>query len=72
LYTSPGENYSIETLFYLPNNGKSFLVGGSDGFLALYEKSDSKEPKNIYMRSERKFNLSEHKAKVNSLLVTPK
>lgn len=51
LYTSPGENYSIETLLYLPNNNKSFLVGGSDGILALYEKSDSKEPKNIYVRS---------------------
>jgi hypothetical protein len=42
LYTSPGENYSIETLLYLPNSNKAFLAGGSDGFLALYEKSDSK------------------------------
>lgn len=48
------------------------MAGGSDGFLALYEKSDSKEPKNIYMRSERKFNLNEHKGKITSLLSTPK
>ena len=58
LYTSPGENYSIETLLYLPNTNKSFLAAGSDGLLALYEKSDSKEAKNIFMRSDRKFNLN--------------
>ena len=72
MYTSPGENYSIETLLYLPNSNKAFLAGGSDGFLALYEKSDSKEAKNIYMRSDRKFNLAEHKGKVSSLIATPK
>jgi hypothetical protein len=55
LLSSPGENYSIDTLLHLPNTNKSFLVGGSDGLLLLYEKSDSKDPKNIYIRSNRKF-----------------
>ena len=47
------EHLDIET-----NTNKSFLAAGSDGLLALYEKSDSKEAKNIFMRSDRKFNLN--------------
>lgn len=36
LATSPGENFAIETLIYLPNTNKSFIAGGSDGLLYLY------------------------------------
>lgn len=48
------------------------MAAGTDGFLALYEKSDSKEAKNIYIRSDRKFSLNEHKGKISSLVATPK
>ena len=34
--SSPGDNYTIETILHLPNSNKAFLVGGSDGLLALY------------------------------------
>lgn len=33
---SPGENYAIEALVYLPNSNKAFLVGGSEGMLLMY------------------------------------
>ena len=72
LFSSPGSNYTIETLLYLPNTNRSFLVGGSDGLLLLYEKSDSKDPKNSYIRSERKFPLKEFRGRITSLATTPK
>jgi hypothetical protein len=42
LASSPGENYTIETILYLPNSNKSFVVAGSDGLLYLYDKAESK------------------------------
>lgn len=42
---------------YLPNSNKAFLVGGSEGMLLMYEKTEAKDPKYIYVRSERKFPL---------------
>jgi hypothetical protein len=42
LASSPGENYTIESILYLPNTNKSFVAAGSDGLLYLYEKADSK------------------------------
>jgi hypothetical protein len=56
----------------LPNSNKSFIVGGSDGLLYLYEKSESKEPKNLYIKADRKLSLNEHKGRIISLLATPK
>ena len=70
--SSPGDNYIIETILYLPNSNKSFIVGGSDGLLTLYEKADSKDTKGLYVRSDRKLLLSESKGHVTSLLATPK
>lgn len=42
LASSPGENFVVETLLYLPNTTKSFIAGGSDGLIYLYEKAESK------------------------------
>ena len=36
LASSPGENFTIETLIYLPNITKGFIAGGSDGLLYIY------------------------------------
>jgi WD40 repeat protein len=72
LASSPGENYTIETILFLPNSNKSFIVGGSDGLLYLYEKADSKEAKNLYIKSDRKLSLNEFKGRITSLLSSPK
>ena len=39
LASSPGQNFTIETLIYLPNITKGFIAGGSDGMLYIYEKA---------------------------------
>lgn len=59
-------------MLYLPNTTKSFIAAGSDGLLYLYEKADSKEAKNLYVRSDRKLFLNEFKGRITSLLATPK
>jgi hypothetical protein len=56
-------------MLYLPNSNKSFLAGGSDGQLYLYEKGDIKS---MYVRSEKHRSLKEFKGKITSLLATPK
>ena len=58
LASSPGENFTIETLIYLPNITKGFIAGGSDGLLYIYEKAESKEAKNLYIKSDRKLFLN--------------
>lgn len=37
-----------------------------------YEKAESKEARNIYIKSERKLSLKEFKGKITSLVATPK
>ncbi len=56
----------------MPLLNRSFLVAGSDGLLALYEKSDAKESRSIYVRSDRKLPLNDYRGKVCSLVATPK
>lgn len=38
----------------------------------MYEKSDSKDPKSIYIRSNRKFPIKEYRGRITSLTATPK
>lgn len=58
LASSPGENYTIQTIIALPNSNKGFVIGGSDGLIYIYQKAESKEAKNLYVRNDRKFSLN--------------
>lgn len=38
----------------------------------MYERTENKDPKMIYVKSEKKFPFKDHKGRITSLAVTPK
>lgn len=66
LPTSPFEGFSCECIVKYANG---FLLGGPDFTILIYRKQEG-DPKNIYVRVDKKIQNKDFKVRINSLLLT--